>query len=279
MVLIATVEPSDATDKRVSWRSHNTSVATVQNGKVIGVSTGSTYIVVTTQNGDKTADCEVKVGILPNFCNTRTPGWGVNLGTVGFATNQTMRIGSQTWSDAVTSTACNKTTFSGGDGSSQVGFNADCLSNPDYPGDLFSWCAVVRFENILCPTPWRVPTKDDFINLDKALGGTGSHSYGVGGGSSNDPNIYGNRPLYERYLNTWRFSLGGCVDYHGVMRFQKTQAFYWSQTDCVYHRAYGWNIIITPSIVGGSTFSISISPPRDDLFKGYGQTLRCVRDN
>ena len=65
--LQATVLPSNATDKTVTWYSTNTNVATVNNtGLVTGQNDGKATIVAMTSNG-KTATCEVKVdaSILP----------------------------------------------------------------------------------------------------------------------------------------------------------------------------------------------------------------------
>lgn len=63
--LTATVNPSNATDKTVTWTSSNYSIATVdQNGIVTAVAAGSATI--TAQAGDKIATCTVTVNKKPN---------------------------------------------------------------------------------------------------------------------------------------------------------------------------------------------------------------------
>ncbi|MDR1556107.1 MAG: Ig-like domain-containing protein, partial [Tannerellaceae bacterium] len=60
--LTATVFPSNATNKNVSWESSNTTVASVSaNGLVTGKAEGSATITVITQDGNKTATCTVTV--------------------------------------------------------------------------------------------------------------------------------------------------------------------------------------------------------------------------
>lgn len=59
--LEAIVEPSDATNKNVTWSSNNPEFATVDNGVVTAVSAGEAIITVTTEDGAKTATCKVTV--------------------------------------------------------------------------------------------------------------------------------------------------------------------------------------------------------------------------
>ena len=72
--LTETVLPSNATDKSVTWSSSNTSVATVSNGTVTGVSPGTATITVTTVDGNKTATCSITVtaAILVEYVQTDT---------------------------------------------------------------------------------------------------------------------------------------------------------------------------------------------------------------
>ena len=59
--LEATISPSNASNKNVTWTSSNTSVATVSNGTITGVAVGTTTITVKTVDGNKTASCSVSV--------------------------------------------------------------------------------------------------------------------------------------------------------------------------------------------------------------------------
>lgn len=59
--LNATVTPSNATNKNLSWKSSRESVATVANGVVTAVAEGEATITVTTEDGNHTAICVVTV--------------------------------------------------------------------------------------------------------------------------------------------------------------------------------------------------------------------------
>ena len=59
--LTATVEPSDATNKNVTWSTSDASIATVTDGVVTAVAPGTATITVTTEDGNKTATCAVTV--------------------------------------------------------------------------------------------------------------------------------------------------------------------------------------------------------------------------
>lgn len=63
--LTVTFEPSDATNKEVAWSSSDESVATVDNGSVIGISVGEAVITVKSESDGITAVCEVSVLPVP----------------------------------------------------------------------------------------------------------------------------------------------------------------------------------------------------------------------
>jgi len=249
--LKAVVLPENATNKAVNWLSSDTDVATVANGVVSVLTAGATVtITATTEDGSKTADCVLTVA---RNCNTDTPGWGASLGTVSFASTQTWTITSgtitQIWSDAVQATGANKTTFDGGTSSNN---KADARSNPDYKGDLFSYVAVIRFQDELCPSPWRVPTQQDFIDLDIALDGTGSSQT--------------NATHRDKYLNSWGGLYGGNSNVIGTLGSQGLVALYWSQSESSATGGYGLDFR-----------SNDFVNPQYGFRKDYGLSLRCVR--
>ena len=59
--LVATVLPSDATNKNVTWVSSDETIVTVDDGTVTAVSEGTATIIVTTTDGGYTETCEITV--------------------------------------------------------------------------------------------------------------------------------------------------------------------------------------------------------------------------
>lgn len=60
--LTATVAPSNASDKSITWKSADESIATVDDsGKVTAVKAGSVDVTATTKDGNKVAKCAVTV--------------------------------------------------------------------------------------------------------------------------------------------------------------------------------------------------------------------------
>jgi uncharacterized protein (TIGR02145 family) len=159
----------------------------------------------------------------------------------------------QIWSEQVTATGCNKTGFTGG---TTGNYMVDCRSNPGY-GDLFTWCAVARYGNILCPDGWRVPTVEDFVNLDKAMGGTGNN-----GASSVVLKYFGTGS--NEWGSAYSGDSGGAT---GIpLTGQGLYATYWAQSES--NADYGYDSHMYPG---------RYVHPKNYNVKSYGFTLRCVR--
>ena len=59
--LVATITPSNATDKTVTWDSSDPTVASAKDGEVTALKAGKTTITATAKDGGYTATCEVTV--------------------------------------------------------------------------------------------------------------------------------------------------------------------------------------------------------------------------
>ena len=87
--LVATVEPSNATNKNVSWSSSDTAVATVaSDGTVTAVGAGTATITVTTEDGGKTATCAVTV----NAATVPVTGVSLNKSELALIVGQTEKL-------------------------------------------------------------------------------------------------------------------------------------------------------------------------------------------
>ncbi|MBU3190273.1 cell wall-binding repeat-containing protein [Clostridium bowmanii] len=72
--LIATINPSTASNQNIAWSSSNIAIAKVANGVVIPVSAGSAIITATSADGYKTASCIVVVNAASNISIIRLGG-------------------------------------------------------------------------------------------------------------------------------------------------------------------------------------------------------------
>ena len=230
----------------------------------------------------KTVRC-VRDTVLPvtQGCNQNLPNWGVlGLGTItwGNTTNTDVSEGAtvilgtdgrsdQLWSGAVFASACNKTAFNGG---TTGNFTADCRQtyfsvtnrSTGQQGDLFSWCAVMRFGHLLCPEDWRVPTQQDFINLDLNIGGTGQNR-------SNVPESV------ARFVG----STGTAREPQISGIWQGTRWTGWTTSPSTNQGSVYWSSNEASAI---NAFNLSLNPsatnPQNSNPKNIGYALRCVRD-
>jgi len=175
------------------------------------------------------------------------------IGKVSFKTNQIWTIPAangapkQEWSDVVMASGAKKDNFNGD--------VADCRQNLTGYGDLFSWYAVDTYKNQLCPPPWRVPTKDDFNNLDKAMC---------------NKNGFGRTDLTDiaKYLGLWGGAFGGFCYRDGGLYGQGSCASYWSATNNGTTLAHALEF----------TIAGQFRPETYMMPKNLGRQLRCVRD-
>jgi len=212
LILQATVLPENATNQTVVWSSDNDAIAWVEDGVVRAIEAGVAIILVAIEEHDNIRDTSMIEVVV---------GWETALGQASFATSDTFEIYNddiaQVWSDVVQIDSCrHKTTFSGW--TLADGYRVDCRSNPGRKGTLFSWQAVYDLREELCPYPWRVPTREDFRDLDLAMGGTGGFRTSTAFVNAN-------------FVNHWGGQFRGGCNATGQLFNQDSWAYYWSQSE------------------------------------------------
>jgi uncharacterized protein (TIGR02145 family) len=134
----------------------------------------------------------------------------------GAASTQIWVIGTQVWSAPLmkAQTGCNPTTnFSTTNPPTAAYYRSVDLYGGGY---YYNGKCVNDYATQLCPDPWRVPTMDDFVALDKALGGTGN--------ARNVDKTW----ITEKYLTMWGGVLSGQPYYSNSWYEDGSHGYYWS---------------------------------------------------
>ena len=197
------------------------------------------------------------------------------LDTVLFVTDQEWTVEghgiTQIWSDAVRVPACDTiSAFRGGgvyrthadpdSGTVVAFFYPACRSNFPFSNTLFPWEAVNVFGPVLCPLPWRVPTVEDFCNLNKIL--------------FNHNRCYSHKVTPEQVTEKFVDLLGGVFSgASGGSRnerlfFHDVKTYYWSQNEYDTDYAFHFTIDVHGNVQPRSLLSGKL----------LGFSLRCVRD-
>ena len=110
------------------------------------------------------------------------------------ASTQTWTFGPQIWSDAIHFPDCDKTSFL------MEYYNPQCRSRHTEAGTwyYYNWTCADLYADALCPSPWRIPSREDFEVLGENIEGTAlARAWGSYGG-----NVYvGNDEPDKEFLN------------------------------------------------------------------------------
>jgi uncharacterized protein (TIGR02145 family) len=167
-------------------------------------------------------------------------------------------VGSQQWSNprSVVPVGCTSATNLG---SANPPTTAYYRSTGLYSGSgyLYNWKCVNERATILCPSPWRVPTSNDFCTLDKVLFGTSSCT-GRSNAALSD--------ITDKYVTAWGGVYGGFASSSSDIINPGSEADYWSSTGKDNISAYGMYFN-----TGGNVYPQSTSVSR------AGYQVRCVK--
>jgi uncharacterized protein (TIGR02145 family) len=170
------------------------------------------------------------------------------------ASTQTWTIGNQTWSAPLRKAqpGCTVSADTGPTNPPTAAYYHHPFNN-EASGYLYNWKCVHDFATDLCPQPWSIPTKDDFITLDKELGGNGIGRQDAGAGAL----------IQQKYIPMW----GAIFD-----------AIWWRTGALGYSAAY-WGSEGT----GAQGTAASLVLESSGVFPGYmttqvyGLQVRCVK--
>jgi hypothetical protein len=128
------------------------------------------------------------------------------------ASTRTWVFGAQTWSDRIHIPECDKGNFA-------IDFdNPQCRSYTDEDGFTryyYNWPYVIQNYDALCPSPWRVPSEDDFLALT-ALGEvtteTLARNWDWYGGYAKGPTTMANVKGLGNYWSTTEYAYRSAIE-------------------------------------------------------------------
>jgi len=310
--LVATVLPAEADERTVTWTSSNPTVASVSTaGVVMAAHPGTTTITATTTDGGFTATATVTVTAgAPAECVADHIGHLLIPGTVNFVTDETWTTTARgrtlVWSDLVHALGCEKDDFYGANlADMNSGFASDCRRGSASGAafgefaqgavvganrSFFSWCAVVTHAEILCPAPWRVPTREDFAILDIHFDGDGTTQRFFAAHGSNPIAADSSYRAARHIVDNWGVTILGFIGQTGPTNLGHT----WPTAAAAgpnFTSRY-WQIETMPgNATQAGAFEIVLGlgtaanrpqgtiRPTQGFNKHFGNNLRCVRDN
>jgi uncharacterized protein (TIGR02145 family) len=238
---------SNATGIALSSGSFPTGVAGTANGTTYTISgtpsvVGTFGYAVTASHTNGCAGATSSGSLA--VCHTPPPG---------AASTQTWTIGTQTWSAPIqiAPAGCTAATNFGSTNPPTTALyrNSGLVSEAGY---LYNWKCANEQSAILCPSPWRIPSKDDIISLDISLGGTGK----TRSNGSND--------IYDKYVNEWGMVFVG-QQYYAELHLVGTRMTMWTTSFS------GANILVHEINLNEN---IRIGA---DSWLLWGNVVRCVR--
>ncbi|MDR1757331.1 MAG: Ig-like domain-containing protein [Culturomica sp.] len=241
--LIATVQPTTATDQSLTWSSSDTTKAVVNSsGLVTAKALGSAIITVKTNDGNKTDTCTVTVAERP-------------ISAAGALINGVYWAGCNVDAPA---------TFAATPESAGMFYQWNRKKGWPSTGSITDWDASTpsgdtwEAANDPCPSGWRVPTSDELDALlatDKVINVWTTLN-----------SVYGRKFTDKISGNSIFLPAAGYRDYYGDGSLLNAGSFgdYWSTSPNDSFNAWGLSFL-------------SMDADRSSSSRSYGSSLRCVR--
>ncbi|RLD71980.1 MAG: hypothetical protein DRJ29_05935 [Bacteroidetes bacterium] len=144
-------------------------------------------------------------------------------------------------------------------------YNNDSLTSDDF-GALYN-CYAIETEK-LCPEGWHVPSDEDWIKLETALGGAGS-----AGGAMKEPGTAYWKTPNTQASNESGFTArpGGYRSYNGTFNLMRIDGFWWSTSEKSWYGSSNTVIYRNLKYDGQDLF-------RDVAVRANGFSVRCVKN-